>query len=244
MVTAYLVLCPDSTFVQLLKSIMSNPEYSSPVGEFYFLSKLRYDLFLTVVPRHFSYFCSRATFKEEHKRFAFRLFCMLCSNLGLPRKRLLYFGRSEFGSSKLAHLHLLFSLDKCRRHHKYQDVKSELQDSVKDSLKKLLLEEDFLRGSFGIHCTSTGISHREGSSLASYISKEGYSPFRDNDLQNFMYPEDYIEKKFIEEVLKRECLDTDSEQSAAKTVWQADVRDGRWKDLVPTGSTVNAPLIL
>ena len=223
---------------------MSNPEYSSPVGEFYFLSKLRYDLFLTVVPRHFSYFGSGATFKEEHKKFAFRLFCMLCSNLGLPRKRLLYFGRSEFGSSRLAHLHLLFSLDKCRRHHKYEDVKSELQESVKDSLQKLFLEEDFLRGSFGIQCTSTGVSHRDGTSLASYISKEGYSPFRDNDLQNFMYPEDYIEKGLIEAVLKRECLDMEPEQSVAKTVWQADVRDGRWKDHAETGVKVTDPILL
>lgn len=210
---------------------MSNPEYSQPVGELDFLRRMKYDLLLTVVPRNLNYFGSRTNFKTAHKKFAFSLYRKVCVISEIEMKRILYFGRSEFGESKLAHLHLLFTLDKCRRHRKYQRVKDSLQDTVKRSLQELFLEDNDFKGSFELHCTSTAISHQDGVSLANYVCKEGYAPFRENDLQNFIYPENYIEEKFVMEVRKRECLDVDVEDSAAKTVWLARVRDGRWKDI-------------
>jgi hypothetical protein len=217
---------------------MSNPECNLTVGEFEFLKRLKYDLFLTVAPRSPNYFGGKTNFKTAHKKFAFSLYCKVCAILKIERKRILYFGRSEFGSSNLAHLHLLFTLDKCRRHRKYQRVKSSLQDSVKQSLKEIFLEDNSLRGSFELHCTSTAVCHQDGLSLASYVCKEGYSPFRDDDYQNFIYPEDYIEDKFIEEVLKRKCLDIEVEESVTKTVLLARVRDGRWKDMTPVSANV------
>jgi hypothetical protein len=215
---------------------MRNSEYSLPLGELNFISKLKYDLLLTVTPRNPNFFGRKSEFKTAHCNFAFNVYKKVCKGLKIPRKRFLYFARSEFGESSLAHLHILYTFDKYRKHHKYEHAKSSLQGTLRKSLQETFREDIFSKGSFEIHCTSTGDSHRDGTSLASYICKEGYSRFRDNDLQNFMFPESYIEDEFIEEVLKRECIDMDVQESAAKTVWKAGVRDGRWKDLPQLGT--------
>jgi hypothetical protein len=210
---------------------MSNPEYGVPLPELNFFLRLRYDLFLTVSPEYKNYFGNKKSFTLAHEGFSKRLFALTCSKMKMDRSRLYYFGRSEFGMRDFAHFHLLFSLDRCREHFAYQKYKSSLIVSVKKSLEDLFSKDDFFDGVFQIHCKSTGVSHSDGASLASYLCKEKYASFRDSDLQNFVFSKKNTEESFVNSILKRDCRDADAVPAPAQSAWRAEVRNGKWKDL-------------
>jgi hypothetical protein len=210
---------------------MSNPEYNSALPELDFFLNLRYDLLLTVKPEGRNYFGNKNSFIQAHEMFSRRLFGSFNTVAKVRKEDLYYFGRSEFGLSQLAHLHLLFSLDRCRDLPVYRRYKESLIDYTKDSLKFLFSKHDFYHGVFQIHCTTTGDSHSDGSNLASYLCKEKYAPFRDKDLQNFVFPKKNTDEAFVKRVRQREHLDAQADLIPAKTAWRAEVRNGKWQDL-------------
>jgi len=210
---------------------MSNPEYNCELPELDFFLNLRYDLLLTVKPESKNYFGNKKSFIRAHESFSRRLFGALNTEAKVRKQDLYYFGRSEFGMSQLAHLHLLFSLDRCRDLPPYQRYKVSLINYAKESLKFLFSKHDFFDGVFQIHCTTTGDSHSDGANLASYLCKEKYAPFRDRDLQNFVYPKKNTNESFVKEIRQRERLDPQADLTPAKTAWRAEVRNGKWKDL-------------
>jgi len=210
---------------------MSNPEYNLELAEFYFFSKLKYDLLLSVNPRSKNYFGNKRSFIKAHEDFSRRLFGLTCSTLEIDKRCLYYFGRSEFGMSDYAHFHILFSLDRCREHFFYQKYKNSLIFSVKESLKNLFSKDDFFDGAFQIHCKATGASHSDGASLANYLCKEKYASFRDSELQNFVFPKKNTEVSFVKSVLQRGCLEAGADLTPAQSAWLAEVRDGKWRDL-------------
>ena len=212
---------------------MKPPENNNRPPEFDFFSRLNYDLMLTVSPRNANAFGSRQSFTSEHDKFSKRLFGKVCVNVGMQRNRITYFGRSEFGMDEKCHLHLLFSLDKCRRHTRYPIVKASLQDCLKKSLQELISFPDFLSGAFDLHCTSTGESRKDGASLVSYLCKEGYSPFRDDCDQNFVFPKFYTEEAFVDAVRNQAKSDEEPGEFSEAIVWEANIRNGNWNEIHP-----------
>jgi hypothetical protein len=210
---------------------MKIQEYKNRLPEFDFFSKLNYDLMLTVSPRNSYFFGNRKSFITEHNRFAKRLFGKLCKTAGMQRKCITYFGRSEFGMDDQAHLHLLFSLDKCREHHRYHIVKPNLQNSLKQAIKELLEFPDFLPGVFDLHCTTAGNSGQDATSLVNYLCKDGYAPFRDDGDQNFVFPKEYTEEAFINAVRNRKREESSSQEIADKFVWSAKIENRQWQEL-------------
>ena len=148
----------------------------------------------------------------------------------MQRKCITYFGRSEFGLDDQAHLHLLFSLDKCREHHRYHIVKPNVQNSLKQAIKELLKFPDFLAGVFDFHCTTTGNSSQDGTSLVTYLCKNGYAPFRDDGDQNFVFPKAYTYESFVDAVRKRNPVESGSQEIADKVLWTAKASHGDWVD--------------
>ena len=212
---------------------MKIADYKNRPPEFDFFSKLNYDLMLTVSPRNSNFFGKRKSFITEHDRFAKRLFPKLCEIAGMQRKCITYFGRSEFGMDDQAHLHLLFSLDKCREHHRYHIVKPNLQNSLKQAIKELLEFPDFLDGVFDLHCTTTGNSSQDGTSLVTYLCKNGYAPSRDDGDQNFVFPKAYNQEAFVNAVRSQKPKEADSQEIADKVVWMAKVSKTKWIDRLP-----------
>jgi hypothetical protein len=210
---------------------MKIADYKNRPPEFDFFSKLNYDLMLTVSPRNSNRFGNRKSFISEHDRFAMRIFRKLCKNS--KTNRLYYFGRSEFGADDRAHLHLLFTLDKCRNHEIYSTVKPNLHTYLHLTLKELIQFPDFLDGVFDLHCTMTGNSKKDSASLVNYLCKEGYSSFRDDGDQNFVYPKAQTDEAFVDAVRKRKPVESGSQEIADKVVWMAKVSKTKWIDRLP-----------
>ncbi len=148
----------------------------------------------------------------------------------MQRKCITYFGRSEFGLDDQAHLHLLFSLDKCREHHRYHIVKPNLQNSLKQAIKELLEFPDFLTGVFDLHCTTTGNGSQDGTSLVHYLCKNGYALFRDDGDQNFVFPKAYTEEAFVNTVRNRKPEDAASQKINDKFAWSAKIEERQWQE--------------
>jgi hypothetical protein len=171
----------------------------------------------------------------EHDRFSIRVFKKIFRHAGTDR--ILYFGRSEFGADNQAHLHLLFSLDKCRKIQDYPTIKGNFQNALKQTLKELLHFPDFLPGVFDLHCTTTGNSGHDATSLVNYLCKDGYAPFRDDGDQNFVFPKAYTEEALVDAVRKRNPVESGSQEIADKVVWMAKVSKTKWIDLLPAKTT-------
>jgi hypothetical protein len=210
---------------------MKIQEHKNRPPEYDFFSRLKYDLMLTVSPRNCNPFGNRKSFVTEHDRFSIRVFKKFFSHAGTDR--ILYFGRSEFGADNQAHLHLLFSLDKCREIQDYPTIKGNFQNALKQTLKELLQFPDFLPGVFDLHCTTTGNSRQDATSLINYLCKEGYAPFRDDGDQNFVFPRKYTEEAFVNAVRNRKPEESGSQEIADKVVWMAKVSKTKWIDLPP-----------